>query len=478
MLGWTVLPGRPRRLDGAAALAALAFPVLSRALEMLRGPRRERQSWRVFVRTRDRRSEDGGRARLGLQLAFMANEAYERLHAIGDTLVRLGVTRRRLLEWETTAASAARGGPRRSCARVRRRHAGEPAAGAGELSRSSRSCVRRRCRSRAPILALWAAAPWIAFAPQPADAAAARRAVARRPRVSPRRRAQDVGVLRRVRRRRGPLPAAGQRPGRQPGPATIGAPARSPTNIGLGLLATLAAHDLGFIDTAGPGRAGSTQTLTTIERLERFEGHLLNWYDTRTLAPLPPAYVSTVDSGNLAGALLTLVGRAPATSRRRSPPAPDALFDAMNFGFLFDPKRQLFAIGYRLADAEGAGRLDASYYDLLASEARLASFLAIAKGDVPEMHWFHLGRSITSVRGAPVLLSWSATLFEYLMPLLRHAELSGHAARRVVPAGRPPPDRLRRADAACPGASRSRRTTSSIGTATISTRRSAFPGSA
>ena len=62
--------------------------------------------------------------------------------------------------------------------------------------------------------------------------------------------------------------------------------------------------------------------------------------------------------------------------------------------------------------------MDPSYYDLLASEARLASFIAIAKGDVPELHWFHLGRLITSVRGAPVLLSWSATLFEYLMPLL------------------------------------------------------------
>ncbi len=95
-----------------------------------------------------------------------------------------------------------------------------------------------------------------------------------------------------------------------------------------------------------------------------------------------------------------------------------ALFDATNFRFLFDPKRQLFAIGYRLPDADGPGRLDASYYDLLASEARLASFLAIAKGEVPETHWFRLGRPTTSVHGAPVLLSWSATLFEYLMPLL------------------------------------------------------------
>src|SRR5581483_11497947 len=69
-------------------------------------------------------------------------------------------------------------------------------------------------------------------------------------------------------------------------------------------------------------------------------------------------------------------------------------------------------------DADGPGRLDASYYDLLASEARLASFLAIAKGDVPEAHWFRLGRPVASVHGSPVLLSWSATLFEYLMPLL------------------------------------------------------------
>ena len=95
-----------------------------------------------------------------------------------------------------------------------------------------------------------------------------------------------------------------------------------------------------------------------------------------------------------------------------------AFFDGMNFRLMYDVKRHLFAIGYRLADADGPGRFDASFYDLLASEARLASFVAIAKGDVPEEHWFHLGRSVTSVRGTPVLLSWSASMFEYLMPLL------------------------------------------------------------
>ncbi|KAB2958550.1 MAG: carbohydrate-binding protein, partial [Thermoanaerobaculia bacterium] len=91
---------------------------------------------------------------------------------------------------------------------------------------------------------------------------------------------------------------------------------------------------------------------------------------------------------------------------------------AMRFGFLYDPQRRIFATGYRLADADGPGRLDPSHYDLLASEARLASFLAIARGEVPQSHWFHLGRLVTSIDGSPTLLSWGATLFEYLMPLL------------------------------------------------------------
>src|SRR5678815_905955 len=90
----------------------------------------------------------------------------------------------------------------------------------------------------------------------------------------------------------------------------------------------------------------------------------------------------------------------------------------MNFRLLYDIQRGLLSVGYRPTDAESLGRLDTAYYDLLASEARLASFLAIAKGDVPDSHWFRLGRPITSVQGVPTLLSWGATLFEYLMPLL------------------------------------------------------------
>ena len=99
-------------------------------------------------------------------------------------------------------------------------------------------------------------------------------------------------------------------------PALTIAHRTSPTNIGMALLATLAAHDFGFIDTDELVERIDA-TLTTVESLERFEGHLLNWYDTRTLAPLPPAYISTVDSGNLAGALLTLsVGAAAGVAER------------------------------------------------------------------------------------------------------------------------------------------------------------------
>ncbi len=92
----------------------------------------------------------------------------------------------------------------------------------------------------------------------------------------------------------------------------------------------------------------------------------------------------------------------------------EAYVQAMDFRFLFDERRQIFHIGYNVATE----KLDNNYYDLLASEARIASLVAIAKEDVPQSHWLHLGRAITQVDGVQALLSWSATMFEYLMPLL------------------------------------------------------------
>src|SRR5437764_14962560 len=86
----------------------------------------------------------------------------------------------------------------------------------------------------------------------------------------------------------------------------------------------------------------------------------------------------------------------------------------MEYDFLFDKTSRLFAIGYNATER----RRDSSYYDLLASEARLASFVAIAQGQVPQENWFALGRLLTTSAGDPVLLSWSGSMFEYLMPLL------------------------------------------------------------
>ncbi|HJS48077.1 MAG TPA: glucoamylase family protein, partial [Gemmatimonadales bacterium] len=213
----------------------------------------------------------------------------------------------------------------------------------------------------------------------------------------------------------------------QEDPVPVVAMRTSPTNIGLQLLSIASAHDLGFI-----GAEAMVERLEaafrTLERLERFRGHFYNWYDLTDLRVLHPAYVSTVDSGNLAGHLVALRQACrqvalglhgdggPALARRLQALADRArdYVREMDFGFLFDRERRLFAIGYQGATHQ----LDPSLYDLLASEARLASFLAVAKKDVPVDHWFRLGRALTSSRRAPALVSWSGSMFEYLMPLL------------------------------------------------------------
>jgi cellobiose phosphorylase len=368
----------------------------------------------------------------------------------------------------------------------------------------------------------------------------------------------------------------------------------SPTNMGLALLGDLAAYDFGYL-TMGRFIERSTAALGTMGQLERYRGHCYNWYDTETLQPLPPRYVSSVDSGNLAGYLATLgaalralpehrllssavwrgledtarvlresVAGAAAVAldamcrdlecaggnaanpyeHRRSlariraavdavgldmaddagaadstgvtdeahhlvralatqcdsardeldwllpwvmVPALEPLaaalpaiaavpslrdladvaqalapalatlrqdagsatehdlldelarlarlgsaratqrmevldhlarecdaFGHMDFRFLHDPSRHLLAVGYNVDD----GRRDDSYYDLLASEARLSTFVAIAQGQVSQESWFALGRLLTSDAGRPVLMSWSGSMFEYLMPML------------------------------------------------------------
>lgn len=319
-------------------------------------------------------------------------------------------------------------------------------------------------------------------------------------------------------------------------PLPVVAHRTSPTNIGLYLLSIASAREFGWIGLSDC-IVKIEATLATLGRLEKFNGHLYNWYDTRDLRPLDPKYISTVDSGNLAGHLIALsniclqwniVPVDPRNSlagiedaldvlkedydllpddRRNLKPlrkqferqvsvlrkslraaagtpetvaiklidlalqganlrttlgaisaalnTPQAvrllnladevratieshfsdtnladlqlrrrLVDVaeqarafamdMNFGFLFEPQRQLLAIGYRVPES----MRDESCYDMLASEARLASFFAIAKGDLRTRHWFRLGRSVTAVKGGAVLMSWSGSMFEYLMPSL------------------------------------------------------------
>jgi cyclic beta-1,2-glucan synthetase len=426
LCAWSLLPGSAV-VWTAAVLAALAFPLYPLLVTTLFGPERQ-LPWRSFL------SLAGDElatvlARVGLQVVFLANEAWQRLHAILVTLVRL-VTRRRLLEWETAAVSATRASRRsgRGPGPFLRAMVASPllAAGGAALVTAVRPSA---LPVAAPVLVLWLSAPLLAW-------------VLSRP-VTPRRRELDdedrrylEGVARATWRYfaafAGPEDHGLPPDNFQEVPEPRIAHRTSPTNIGMGLLATLAAHDLGLIGLEELADRLDA-TLSTVERLERHEGHLLNWYDTRTLEPMPPRYVSTVDSGNLAGSLLGVAEGL----RRLAAVSPDggaragladrladlagraaAFAEGIRFGFLFDPQRRLFAIGYRLADAEGPGRLDPSFYDLLASEARLASFLAIARGEVPQAHWFHLGRLVTTVEGSPTLLSWSATIFEYLMPML------------------------------------------------------------
>jgi cyclic beta-1,2-glucan synthetase len=202
----------------------------------------------------------------------------------------------------------------------------------------------------------------------------------------------------------------------------------SPTNIGLYLLAVCCAREFGWISTSEVIRR-LEGSLDSIDKLAKHNGHLLNWYDTRTLEVMQPAYVSAVDSGNLAGMLLTVAqaciklaqggtdGPQAQAALLRLAERCQALYNAMDFKGLYDRKRHLFNIGMQVEDQT----LDISYYDLLASESRLTSFLAIAKGDVPRRHWSALGRPFLSVNGAPGLKSWSGSMFEYLMPsLLMH----------------------------------------------------------
>ncbi len=190
----------------------------------------------------------------------------------------------------------------------------------------------------------------------------------------------------------------------------------SPTNIGLALLSTLSALDLKII-TSEHALHLIDHVLSTVEALPKWNGHLYNWYNTLNCQPLKPRYISTVDSGNFAACLIALreglLELSDAAAEDLAARA-DALSRAMEFAPLYDAHRRLFHIGYDMEKEE----LSDSFYDLLASEARCTSYLAIARGEVERRHWRRLGRALVSHDRYSGMASWTGTTFEYLMPHL------------------------------------------------------------
>lgn len=195
-------------------------------------------------------------------------------------------------------------------------------------------------------------------------------------------------------------------------PPTGTAHRTSPTNMGFALLSALGAHALG-VDN-GRGLALAKRMLTTMEQLPRWNGHFYNWYHTCTLRPMPPLYVSTVDSGNCAAALLAAANALRGWGQGALAARAQALCDGMDFALLYDPQRRLMHIGIDT----GSGKRSEGYYDLLESEARLTSYFAVARGDVPREHWRALSRAQVQHERYRGCVSWSGSVFEYLMPEL------------------------------------------------------------
>ncbi len=571
LVGWT-LPLTAAWRWTAFVLATIALPVLLPVLGAL-VPHRRRASVKMTARSLfgawlvDLRLALG---RFGFSTVLLAQQAWSMGDAIARTLFRVLVSRRHLLEWTTAAEAGARG--RLTLGRTWLHMSGGAvlALGAGAVAGSAAwRTGHEGVWVALPFVLVWLASPalayWSSLAPMAAANLAVGDADARQLRHRARRTWRYFETF--VTSDDQMLPPDNF----QEDPRPVVAHRTSPTNIGLYLLATVSAREFGWVGTADAVERLEA-TLETMQRMLRFRGHFYNWYDTQDLRPLDPKYVSSVDSGNLAGHLIALgnacrawarqiagadfvvacagigdtlnlldeavrvscrdrthsaldgeflravaalrvwldavprgatgdgmseaseartvpdwrtgvllvatvsdiahalvdegstsqnridaqendllfwttaleramhshgrdvtrsASDATALSRRLNRVTDSALqmANAMEFGFLLDPVRMLLSIGYSVAE----GRLDEGSYDLLASEARLASFVAIAKGDVPARHWFRLGRVAVPVAGGAALISWSGSMFEYLMPsLVVRAPFSSLLARTVA----------------------------------------------
>ena len=194
----------------------------------------------------------------------------------------------------------------------------------------------------------------------------------------------------------------------------------SPTNIGYSMTAVISAAELGFI-TREEAEERISHIVDTVERLEKWNGHLYNWYHIKTLKALPNFFISTCDSGNFVACLYVVKGwLRQGVGERRSERVKELaekvgrLIEKTDFMKLYNPELDVFSIGYDTANFT----LLPYHYNNFASEARLTSFLTIAQGDAPYKHWFCLDKTLVQYKGYKGVASWYGTLFEYFMPLI------------------------------------------------------------
>ena len=182
------------------------------------------------------------------------------------------------------------------------------------------------------------------------------------------------------------------------------------------MLAVISSYDLGF-ESLEDTIDLLQKMINTVCSLQKWNGHLYNWYDLESLQPLRPGFVSTVDSGNFVGYLYVVLQFLEKCTIRDEIVMSlltqiKELINNTDFSKLFDYKNNLFSVGFDVEE----NKLVESYYDLLASEARQASLVAIAKKDIDVKNWYNLSRTLTVLNKYKGLISWSGTAFEYLMP--------------------------------------------------------------
>ena len=188
----------------------------------------------------------------------------------------------------------------------------------------------------------------------------------------------------------------------------------SPTNIGYSLTAIVSAERLGFI-TQAEAIERLRHIITTVEGLEKWNGHLFNWYHIDSLKALPNFFISTCDSGNFVACLYVVKGYLEDKGNEEELLARVVtLIRQTDFSRLYNPELDVFSIGYDHSSAQ----LLPYHYNNFASEARLTSFLTIAQGDAPYKHWFCLDKTLVQYKGYKGVASWYGTLFEYFMPLI------------------------------------------------------------